>query len=312
MRKIKVAAAIFAIVATLQFSGCKVFPNAASKTMNAGVSTSDDTGSEASGNSGNGSHGIDEPYAENPDHVPADINVSLNADGNTLMWNAPGAYIFEVLLGNEVICVTTENRYVVKNVQAGVYTATVRAYEAIGEISYAYAQTDIVIKAEAPSLTIDGNCLTWNAAEGAAKYVIYKDGAFFTQTLITSHIVSQTGIYTVFAVFDDERLNSDGSNPVAVGNVPLSAPELKLEEGNLAWKAVAGAERYVIVVEGKSYGAVIVYDSSEKEYFYDIAAVYEDKLKYEYPNGVTVEIYAWAFGLEQSKNSNKVFYSANA
>jgi hypothetical protein len=183
-----------------------------------------------------------------------------------------------------------------------VYEVSVKAYLKLEPIVCVTGRIEVAIRGLAPVVTVNGSLLSWTAVDGAACYQIFKETAYFAQISGTSLEV-EAGIYTVVAVFDDERLNSPASQAVVVGAYEVVAPRLTLNGDYIEWTAVEGAMYYEIYVNG----------TLAKKFTgtrYNFRPHYIEFCESDYPNGVTITVVAYINKNSKSPHSNEVFFKA--
>ena len=107
-------------------------------------------------------------------------------------------------------------------------------------------------------------------------------------------------------MFEDERLNSERSILVEVGSNVLSSPVLSRDGNYIEWTEVANAQMYSISVNGKVVQMVLAGSRNRL----DLMKIYSIKYADDYPDGVTISIFATASGFESSAHSNGILFKA--
>ena len=267
---------------------------------NSGSSTGEQTPPQQSSSMGDESSsgtvgGEDETQPE--DEIPVSFGVTV--DGGVIRWDNVAAAVYEVTVnGKKITTVLTE--YKPEGLTVGVYDVKVTAYLTLDPVLSVTAFAELAVKSLPPVLSASGMVLTWTSVDGASYYEIYKEGAYIAQNS-TNFYTAEAGIYTVVAVFEDQRLNSDHSNSVVVGEVDVNAPTLSRDGKYLKWTAVAGAAFYRIYVNGELFQ--IVFGTA-----YDFSASYEKHFKEDYPDGVVVTVVACFSEDLNSGHSNELFF----
>lgn len=107
----------------------------------------------------------------------------------------------------------------------------------------------------APTVTLDGNTLTWNAVEGAEKYIVSVNG-MTSETTQTTYTIDETkvGAYEIYvtAIRGEEKKTSDAVTYTIRGK--LSAPTITISGNYVAWTEVENATGYEVFVNGESKG----------------------------------------------------------
>lgn len=110
--------------------------------------------------------------------------------------------------------------------------------------------TDYTTLCGAPSVTVSGRTLTWNADSQARTYVIFKDGEYVDNTTDTSYTVTEDGRYTIQAANDMGGLGAAAT--VTVGGTAISSVAACGQKSDDATYNVAGQ-----MVNGNYKGIVI-------------------------------------------------------
>ncbi len=228
--------------------------------------------------------------------------IAEHVDGE-IRWNDVDAAVYEIIIDGVSCDTTTEHVFSLADYTHGVYSVEIRAYMSLGKGDYASAFIICVIRAETLTVTLQDRTLCWQAVNGAVGYKIYKDDAFITQISQTSYVAEEDGIYSVSVIFEDARLNSEKSIPIAVGNIALSAPTLTIEGSLLKWTEIPGAQMYFVCMGDERIATVMTNRL-------DIGKIYANKYKEDYPDGITVYVYA-AMGDKDGPHSNTVTYKGN-
>lgn len=103
----------------------------------------------------------------------------------------------------------------------------------------------------APTITLDGDAVKWEAVENATKYIVTINGQQH-ETDETSYKLTMTEpgnyVITVSAVNDDETKTSNEVTHKVTGT--LAAPVIALNGNKIAWEAVSGATSYEVYLNG--------------------------------------------------------------
>ncbi len=242
-----------------------------------------------------------------PEPCLADPILKWNAEEGALSWNDVGATVYTVYLNGEYFGLTENLSYSVADLKYGIYSAEVRCYAELGDQAYSKGTLEFVVKAQPPEVAADGMTISWQAADGALYYEIYaRDDSgkvtFIAQIQGNSYTAEADGEYFVKVVFGDERLSSDLSAPVAVGDLPLTPPQNVRQEGDsIIWSAVVGAQLYIVYADGKT-----VYMGNATSF--DFRSKFEERFAESHPNGVSITVVCRADGKEDSKPSSPITY----
>lgn len=228
------------------------------------VSGFDRTGVTASWNSG----------ASGDYSTPVLRKISYSGNTVNITWDAvPGAPAYRVFrkTGNgkwQGLANTSTNSYTDSSVVSGnKYTYTARVVDAKGKMASGYDSTGISINFYAvPALVsansgADGIVLTWKAAAGAPRYLIYRKsggGSYIriantseTSYTDTSIVMGVTYNYTVRVVSNDlKELLGDydhkGINAWFVGKAEVSSATAETNGVLVKWGKLSGATSYVL------------------------------------------------------------------
>jgi len=260
-------------------------------------SSSEDSGAESSDSSGT------QTESSSSEQNPSE-SFEVWIYGSTICWSDVGANVYAVYIGEKQVAVT-KTSYVPKNLSTGVYKVVVKAFLSDDGSISVESQTEYVVKAQKPQLTVNGSVISWDEVIGAKGYNIYKESAFIAQIQANSFTVEEDGIYSVSVVFEDERLNSEISSSVEVGSNVLSSPVLSRDGNYIEWTEVANAQTYLIYVNGK-VAQMVTAGSDNKLNF---MTIYILKFAQDYPEGVTVTVVARSSGFEDSTPSNEILFN---
>ena len=220
--------------------------------------------------------------------VPANVKLvsaKVVGGGIQVTWNeADGAVKYKVYRKDamntvwKVIAIVTGTSYVDKSAAAGVtYSYTVRGVDADGELSPGYDRTGVsatIPKPTAPANVTLGDAkvvtggiqVTWNEADGAAKYKVYrKDAANTVWKVIaivtgTSYVdksaaAGVTYSYTVRGVdadgelspgYDRTGVSATIPKPTAPANVTLGDAKVVTGGIQVTWNEADGAAKYKV------------------------------------------------------------------
>ena len=220
--------------------------------------------------------------------VPANVKLvsaKVVGGGIQVTWNeADGAVKYKVYRKDamntvwKVIAIVTGTSYVDKSAAAGVtYSYTVRGVDADGELSPGFDRTGVsatIPKPTAPANVTLGDAkvvtggiqVTWNEADGAAKYKVYrKDAANTVWKVIaivtgTSYVdksaaAGVTYSYTVRGVdadgelspgFDRTGVSATIPKPTAPANVTLGDAKVVTGGIQVTWNEADGAAKYKV------------------------------------------------------------------
>ena len=220
--------------------------------------------------------------------VPANVKLvsaKVVGGGIQVTWNeADGAAKYKVYRKDaantvwKVIAIVTGTSYVDKSAAAGVtYSYTVRGVDADGELSPGFDRTGVsatIPKPTAPANVTLGDAkvvtggiqVTWNEADGAAKYKVYrKDAANTVWKVIaivtgTSYVdksaaAGVTYSYTVRGVdadgelspgFDRTGVSATIPKPTAPANVTLGDAKVVTGGIQVTWNEADGAAKYKV------------------------------------------------------------------
>ena len=220
--------------------------------------------------------------------VPANVKLvsaKVVGGGIQVTWNeADGAVKYKVYRKDamntvwKVIAIVTGTSYVDKSAAAGVtYSYTVRGVDADGELSPGFDRTGVsatIPKPTAPANVTLGDAkvvtggiqVTWNEADGAAKYKVYrKDAANTVWKVIaivtgTSYVdksaaAGVTYSYTVRGVdadgelspgFDRTGVSATIPKPTAPANVTLGGAKAVSGGIQVTWNEADGAAKYKV------------------------------------------------------------------
>ena len=117
--------------------------------------------------------------------------------------------------------------------------------------------TDYTQLTAAPKVTLSGKTLSWEADDQVRAYVIFKDGAYLTNTTETSYTVTEDGIYTIRTANEMGGLSTEEAR-IAVGvEDGISAIEneglnTKTSIYNLAGQRVDQTYKGLVIKNGKT------------------------------------------------------------
>ena len=117
--------------------------------------------------------------------------------------------------------------------------------------------TDYTQLTAAPKVTLSGKTLSWEADDQVRSYVIFKDGAYLTNTTETSYTVTEDGIYTIRTANEMGGLSTEEAR-IAVGvEDGISAIEneglnTKTSIYNLAGQRVDQTYKGLVIKNGKN------------------------------------------------------------
>ena len=222
---------------------------------------------------------------EKPQNLQA---TTVSANKATLTWDAvPGAEKYVVYYSNSAggpyaaYGITAATSYTMSKSGAGTMYYKVRPFVAMdsGRVYGAYSATVRSLPGQPKNLNasaVNANkaALTWDAAPGAEKYVVYysatKDGAYtaYGITAATSYTMSKSGAgamyYKVRPFVTADGGRAYGAYSAAVRSLPgqpanLKATILSANKVTLTWDAVPGAEKYMVYYSATKDGAYTAY-----------------------------------------------------
>ncbi len=123
-------------------------------------------------------------------------------------------------------------------------------------ITYVVGGGDITL--DAPTVTLTGDTLSWDAVTDATGYTIYIGTTEVDVTATTYDLTQQSlaaGTYTIYVVATADTVESADSNTVSyevVASTTLDAPTVTLTGDTLSWDAVTDADSYVINIGTQS------------------------------------------------------------
>lgn len=251
-----------------------------------------------------GAYGTENPFgASDPSDsenlsVSGERDITVTYENGVIAWSG-GAVSYLLYVDGTPVC-KTEDRSFTPDISAGLHELKVTAYFADGaEVDSPV--TEIAVPYPPLEVFLYGGELSWTAQKDAIGYIIYKEGAFFAQITGNSYICTQSGTYSVSAVFGDERFNGRLSNTVIVdGDLPVS-PILKINGSVIEWSEVDGAENYRIFFNGKTVAVC-------GGLFFDLYDEYAIRAA-DYPEGVLVTVCAVFDDDTAGSVSNAVFYA---
>ncbi len=214
-----------------------------------------------------------------PPAAPADVaaDASPTNGAPALTWSAvDGAVRYDLLRDGDVVGSTSGTSLADTAVALdGTFSYTVLAVDAAGNASAPSAPVTVTVDTGAPA-TPDGlaagsptnapPALTWNAAAGASRYRIYRDGAHVGTTATPGFVDTAAPdgafAYTVVAV-DDAGNTSAASDPLAVelDTVAPDVPQVGAvisptnAQPHLDWAPAAGATAYTVIRDGVRFAA---------------------------------------------------------
>ena len=133
----------------------------------------------------------------------------------------------------------------------------------------------VAVKLTAPQVTLTGNEATWNAVEGAQKYLLSVNG-IATETTGLTYTATADSVIKVKAIGDGVNYtDSDWSNVVGyTAPVKLATPQVTLKDNVAVWSAVSFASGYTVEINGIEYnnGTALSY-ASDEDYTIRVKAV---------------------------------------
>ena len=214
-----------------------------------------------------------------PEKLSAPI-ISLNQSTGVISWNAVlNADGYEVYEGTTIVSSQTDTTYTITKTEIGTYKFTVKATStdvnyitsnASNEVTYIYTNSEVTpTQLTAPTITLVGNLITWNAIENASHYEVYEGDNVVARVAVTSYSINKTAVgvysYSVKAASNNSNyLTSEKSNietytvldPSQI--TKLAAPQISLDEetGVITWKAVEHATGYIVMENGMAVSSV--------------------------------------------------------
>lgn len=206
--------------------------------------------------------------------------ISLNSATGVITWGAvEHANGYEVYEGTTLVSTQTETSYTITKTQTGTYKFTVKATStdsnyttsaASNEVTYTYTETVVQpTQLSAPTITLVGNLITWDAIENASYYEVYEGDSVVARVAATSYSIAETivGVYSFSvkaASSNPNYLTSERSNIVEYTVVDsstvtkLAAPQISLDEerGVITWNAVEHATGYIVMENGMAVSTV--------------------------------------------------------
>ena len=159
----------------------------------------------------------------------------------------------------------------------------------------------------------DKELLQWESIPGAEGYRINKNGEFCAEINQCGYRPIDAGVYSVCAVFDDERLNSDFCGEIPI-NVLLTRPQISIDGGTLFWEKVPGAVLYIVVFDNGAKVESTPFGVNPDFITHPIINI--EWVKDNYPNGVNIYVIARVIYSEgnyvDSAPSNSVLFVPNA
>ncbi len=236
--------------------------------------------------------------------------VTLN--GKTASWQAvANATSYEVFVNGVSKGSQTDLSYSLAETTVGSYEIQVVAKSSNDLYIESEKSTKVTVVIEktpltVPTLTLNGNVVSWTAVANASKYEVFVNGTSKGQITATSYTINATTlgdyIVKVLAVSgDDQHEDSAQSNSVTYTLVAtkLAAPQISIFGRIISWPEVANATGYEVFVNGVSIGtqAGLSYELTQTD-----IGIYEVEVK----SNSTSELYS------ESDKSNKVSFDVSA
>lgn len=214
-----------------------------------------------------------------PEKLSAPI-ITINKSTGVISWNAVlNADGYEVYEGTTLVSSQTETTYIINKTEIGTYKYTVKATstdvnyitsDASNEVTYTYTDSEVTpTQLTAPTITLVGNVITWNAIENASYYEVYEGDSVVARVAVTSYSINKTAVgvysYSVKAASSNPNfLTSESSNVETYTVVDsstatkLSAPQISLNSatGVITWEVVEHATGYIVMENGMAISTV--------------------------------------------------------
>jgi len=185
------------------------------------------------------------------------MNTPVLNYSNTLTefyWDAiSGADTYYIYADGEIYDVTTETNYSASSIPNG-SVIYVTAYNSGTEEESAASNTITFYSSlSAPSISIGGTTISWNAVSGANFYKVYLNNSIYVSQAGTTYAfgsdILETGdkIY-VIAVNTTMNVFSSQSNNIYYNVVAPDPPVIDLTDLTVSWSSISGADSYKIYV----------------------------------------------------------------
>ena len=280
------------------------------ESTDSGHGTSEALSSETDSSS---SHSESSSYMSGEEPIGAEVTLLVEVGDGKITWRAENATIFEVYADGALVAETVGHAF--SDFTTGVHSVEIRAYETVGKGRYVSETVEVIARAPAPEVTYDKDkeLLQWESIPGAEGYRINKNGEFCAEINQCGYRPIDPGVYSVCAVFDDERLNSDFCGEIPI-NVLLTRPQISIDGDMLFWKKVPGAVFYKVVFDNGARTEITPVGVNPDFITHSIINI--EWVKDNYPNGVNIYVIACGIDSEgndvESAPSNSVLFDPNA
>ncbi len=254
---------------------------------------------------------VSEPYVYTRS-LPAVTKVTVSSETEKATWDAVSgatSYFVTVLKGTEEIFadnIGEATSFDLKYYAEGSYTVKVRpvarGWSSPADVQCTYEKTRI---ATPSGLTYTGNSFTWDAVDGADKYIVTIDGQTYESTTASLSLegIEFNGAKEAIAV--TVRAVKGSVNSIDSDEVLLRATlgNIRYADGKLSWDAVTGVTEYVITidggdpieVEGTSYDITFTHEGN---YTFTVSSRLEGG-NLSVPKELTVEVYKINFEMDR-------------
>ena len=215
-------------------------------------------------------------------------------------WDAiSGADTYYIYADGEIYDSTTETSYSATSIPNG-SVIYVTAYNSETEEESAASNTITFYSSlSAPSISISGTTISWNAISGADYYRIYlNDSVYISSQSGTSYNfgsgVLETGdkIYVIARNITMD-ISSPKSNNIYYNVVTPDAPVIDLTDLTVSWSSVSGADSYKIYVNSS-------YSTSTTNLYYTFSSLTDG-------DNINVTSYNSTYSLESGFSNTEVY-----
>ncbi len=245
--------------------------------------------------------------------LPAVTKVTVSSETETATWDAVAgatSYFVTVQKGTEELYagnIGEATSFDLKYYAEGSYTVKVRpvarGWSSPADTACTYEKTRI---ATPKGLAYTGNSFTWEAVDGAEKYIVTIDGKTYESTTTTLSLegIEFNGAKEAIEVTVRAIKGSIVSIDSDAVTLRATLGNIRYADGKLSWDAVTGVTQYVITIDG---GDPIEVEGTEYDVTFTHAGNYTftvssrlDGGTLSVPKDLTVEVYEIKFEMDRA------------